>query len=314
MSTDLLGALPSGTFALELGPSARALLGKRKAEDDGLVGLRYKFKPVSVQPETPGALEYASTGRVLAFDVSSGGHQVFDIREEPSKARECALVWDEQRRTFVLHSLPTTLVPTVNRTLSSSWPEGRVPEPSLAKDEQPPRAAKKARVSAASPPADAAPSGRAPRSSVAGKGVARKQLPNSVLPEPVAASKPKAKRAAPAKKTKAAAAPKPKAAPKKRGAAANSKAAVVPASKVKSEEFIEDSDDDAGDDDGMDEFANMLGEAVEQAAGASTALAGYDDDDDDDDDVEEDDDDELGGAHFAGYQPDEADGADVEWI
>ncbi|KAL1412937.1 hypothetical protein Q8F55_000686 [Vanrija albida] len=297
MATDLLGSLPTGTFALELAPSARALLGKRRAppnDDDELLALRYKFKPVSVAPETPGALDYANTGRVLAFDLPSGGHQVFDIREEASKARECALVWDEQRSTFVLHSLPTTLNLAVNRTLSPAWPEGRVPAPSLA-PESPPRA-KKPR----------APSPR-PEASAAAAAAVRKQLPNSVLP--AAPAKPKR---APAKKKAAApkASPaKPKAAPKKRGGKAAA-AAAVPASKVKSEEFIEDSDDDAGDDDGMDEFANMLGEAVEQAA--STKLAGYDDDDDDDD-VEEDEDDELGGAHFAGYQP-TAEADDVEWI
>jgi len=84
-------------------------------------------------------------------------------------------------------------------------------------------------------------------------------------------------------------APKAKTAPKKKAAA--KAAAPPPAAKIKSVEIINDSDED----DGMDAFANVLGQAVEEA---DAPLPGYDDDDEEEEDDEED---ELGRAPFAGY-------------
>jgi len=98
-----------------------------------------------------------------------------------------------------------------------------------------------------------------------------------------------AKKAAPKKAAPKKAATKKTAAKKKATAKA---APPPPAAKIKCVEIIEDSDED----DGMDEFANLLGQAVEEAE----PLPGYEDDDDEEE--EEDEDDELGGAQFAGYR------------
>lgn len=262
---------------------------------------------------------------MLSFDLPTGGSQVFDVREETSKARECVLVWDEGSQvrhlgfcppapadnfqSFVLHALPSTLHLTQNRTLSAQRTAGssqvsRAATPRQATPADDEDEFEQVDVDVPAPPQPLPPPPPAPattaRARVGGKGIARKALPAGVAAitatEPPAPAKkkkaaPKKAAAAAPKTTKAKAAPK-KTTPKKKAAAQQ-----PPASKIKSVEIIEDSDDD------MDEFADMLGAAVEQA-GATTELPGYDDDDED----EEEEDDELGGAQFAGYNRREWDG------
>lgn len=113
------------------------------------------------------------------------------------------------------------------------------------------------------------------------KAVPWEELPSGVRP----AAAPKKKAPAKAKKPPAKTAAK-KAAPKK-GA---KKAAPPPTAKVKSVEIIEDSDEG---DDGLDEFADMLGAAIEEEQ--------YDEEEEEEEEGEEEEDDELGGAHYAGY-------------
>ncbi|RSH88151.1 uncharacterized protein EHS24_000678 [Apiotrichum porosum] len=313
---DPLSSMPNGTYPLRFAPSgANALAGKRARSDD-VVAFRYAFKPASVTSSTPGALEPSGSGRVLSFDLPTGGSQVFDVREETSKARECVLVWDEGSQSFVLHALPSTLHLTQNRTLSAQRTAGssqvsRAATPRQATPADDEDEFEQVDVDVPAPPQPLPPPPPAPattaRARVGGKGIARKALPAGVAAitatEPPAPAKkkkaaPKKAAAAAPKTTKAKAAPK-KTTPKKKAAAQQ-----PPASKIKSVEIIEDSDDD------MDEFADMLGAAVEQA-GATTELPGYDDDDEDEEEEEEDD--ELGGAQFAGYNRQGAE-EDVEWI
>ncbi|CAK9784977.1 hypothetical protein CC85DRAFT_314424 [Cutaneotrichosporon oleaginosum] len=277
MSTaDPLIALPDGTFPLKFADSARdALRGKKRPHDD-VVALKYAFKPASVAADTPGVLEPAPSGvtggRVLSFDLSSGQSQVFDVREESSKPRECVLVWNEDQQTFTLHALPSTLHLTQNRTLSAQRVNGAFP---------------------AAEPSAPPPAKKAKRAPTAGKSVARKQVPSAADLDPVLPSSEAPKKG---KATKKKAAPK-KAAPKKAAAKKKGQAPVSsPAQgKIKSVEIIEDSDDD------LDEFADMLGDAMEAAES------------EEEDEVEEEDDDELGGAQYAGYAAADAEG-DEEWI
>jgi len=61
------------------------------------------FKPASITSQTSGTLEPSpstSGGRIVAFDAISGS-QVFDVREEQSKSRECAIVWDEGQQVRI---------------------------------------------------------------------------------------------------------------------------------------------------------------------------------------------------------------------
>ncbi|GMK57201.1 hypothetical protein CspeluHIS016_0400350 [Cutaneotrichosporon spelunceum] len=273
-AADPLIVLPEGTFGLEFADSARDVLGGKKRPHDDVVALKYAFKPASVTSETAGVLEPAPSGatgsRVLSFDQANGSSQVFDVREEAGKTRECVLVWDEDRQTFTLHALPSTLHLTLNRTLSGQRKDGAFP--TAASEESPPK--KK-------------------RATTAGKGIARKQLPSAADLDPVLPSSEAPKKGV-AKKKKAAPkkAPAKKAAGKKKAAPASSPAA----GKIKSVEIIEDSDDD------LDEFADMLGDAMDEAMGEEEEF-----------EVEEDDDDELGGAQYAGYAGAQAEG-DEEWI
>ncbi|BEI86298.1 hypothetical protein CcaverHIS002_0605850 [Cutaneotrichosporon cavernicola] len=271
MSTaDPLIVLSEGTFDLEFADSARDVLRGEKRPHDDVVALKYAFKPASVTSETAGVLEPAPSGatgaHVLSFDQANGSSQVFDVREEAGKVRECVLVWDEDRQTFTLHALPSTLHLTLNRTLSGLRKDGAFP------------------VAEAPPP-------KKKRATTAGKGIARKQLPSAADLDPVLPSIEAPKKAVAKKKAAAKKAPVKKAAAKKKAAPASSPSV----GKIKSVEIIEDSDDD------LDEFADMLGDAMHEAMS------------DEEFEVEEDDDDELGGAQYAGYGGAEAEG-DEEWI
>ena len=84
--------------------------------------------------------------RMLISYRQSGGQQVFDAREESSKTKECALIWDEESQvsiatqavpylisstmqSFPLHLLSTTLNLTLNRNASNAT---RVPNTAAA--------------------------------------------------------------------------------------------------------------------------------------------------------------------------------------
>ncbi|WWD18390.1 hypothetical protein CI109_102840 [Kwoniella shandongensis] len=118
-----LAELPKGTFPLVFSAGLNNQLGigkKRKKEaDEEPIAIRYTFKPASVNQDTPGVYQGRSTGGQVTFDTSNG-RQVFDVREEASKPRECVLVYDEEAQSFTLHPLPSTLHLTLNRTASSS--------------------------------------------------------------------------------------------------------------------------------------------------------------------------------------------------
>lgn len=244
------------------------------------------------------------------------GYQVFDIREETAKSRECVLVWDGEREVssfflgfipsstlpwcalaaddqcYVLHALPTTWHLTQNRTLSAQRSEGpfaRPPSPPPAV----PAKRKPAQTGALPSAATVDVPKRAKKAAKPKKAAAPKAPP---APKPAAAPKlPTTKKAA-----------APKKAPAKKAAAKGKQATP---SKVKSAEYIEDSSpepeptsemqDDGGMDD-MDEFEDMLGKAMEEEG-----------EEDEEEEFEEDEDDELGGAQLGagGYGND-----DVEYI
>jgi hypothetical protein len=280
------------------------------------------FKPASITPSTPGSLNIDPSGsRQLAFETPSGGEQVFDAKEETGRSRECVLLWDETTSTFTLHALPTTLVLTLNRSLSSTSRKVPAKAASVASSSSSasvPLATKRAGGSSvveealpkkrsrpsevvpppppvpAPAPAPMAPSGRAMKG---GKSLPRKTLPaHAPLPpvEPVRKAKAPAKGrgGAQARGGKAAGT---SAAGKRGGKAAA--AAAAPKGKFKSAEIIEDSDDEDVDADGgnemADEFARMVGESL--AAAPSTEAEG-----EDEEEYEEEDDDEgeLGGARL----------------
>lgn len=87
--------------------------------------MRYAFKPASVTHTTPGTY-YPSQGSStsqpaqVVFDVKNGS-QVFDVREETMKGRECVMIFNEENNTFELHPLSTTLHLTVNRNASHTY-------------------------------------------------------------------------------------------------------------------------------------------------------------------------------------------------
>ncbi|OCF41485.1 hypothetical protein I317_04688 [Kwoniella heveanensis CBS 569] len=128
--------IPAGDY--DLNPSS-ALLSewgvtkKRRRDADQLVALRYAFKPASVAQDTPGTYYpdagIGSNGQVV-FDVNGGSQQVFDVREEHGKGRECVLIFDEDTQSFTLHTLPSTLHLTLNR--SASAPNARRPPSTIS--------------------------------------------------------------------------------------------------------------------------------------------------------------------------------------
>ncbi|KAK4683569.1 hypothetical protein P7C73_g6674, partial [Tremellales sp. Uapishka_1] len=251
---------------------------KRKRETDQLVAFRYAFKPGSITPSTPGTLTTdASKNHLMSFDLPSGGQQVFDAREDTSKSRECALIWDAGTQSFILHLLPTTLSLSLNRTLSST-----------------------SRRTAAAAAADSPSNEELSNSS----GELRHQV-SSVLGEDDHDDTPKSKKSRPSQVPTPT--PRPaqsgKSLPRKTPAALPSVSKKAPkkkppptTGKYKSVEIIDDSDEGAGEEE-EDEFAKMMGETL-AAEILQAKNEAYDDEEEDDEEEDEDEDDELGGARL----------------
>ncbi|WVF69372.1 hypothetical protein IAT40_004148 [Kwoniella sp. CBS 6097] len=121
-----MAAIQPGEYDLNLSSALSAEWGlskKRRRDEDQLVALRYAFKPASVTQDTPGTYYpdagVGSNGQVV-FDAQGGNQQVFDVREEHGKGRECVLVFDDETQAFTLHTVPSTLHLTLNRSASAS--------------------------------------------------------------------------------------------------------------------------------------------------------------------------------------------------
>ncbi|WWD04765.1 hypothetical protein V865_002836 [Kwoniella europaea PYCC6329] len=323
--------VPSGTYPVQFSPSINAQLGvqskKRRRDENELIAFKYAFKPASITQNTPGQYQVSSgiggNGQVV-FDTNTGIQQVFDVREEHSKARECVLVWDEETKSFTLHALPSTLHLTLNRSTSrnkapsvtSSTSSKSIP---LAKSGTQPqndeedgtesvdttqtqeeaealRPKKKARPSAAqtqvAPPI-------VTRQTKSGKGLPRKK-PLESAPIPMLSSSASTSTSAKAKKSTTKKA--------KAGTGANGKGrgkkgsgvVVEPPTptKYKSSEYIEDSDEEIlasesnnppAEEEEIDEFANLLGQSLAQ---------GDEYDEEEEESEEEEEDEELGGARL----------------
>ncbi|OCF55019.1 hypothetical protein L486_07675 [Kwoniella mangroviensis CBS 10435] len=326
--------VPSGTYPVHFSPSINAQLGvhekKRRRDENELIAFKYAFKPASITQNTPGQYQVSSgiggNGQVV-FDTNTGIQQVFDVREEHSKARECVLVWDDETKSFTLHALPSTLHLTLNRSTSrnkapsvtSSTSSKSIPlaksstQPQNDEDDdmksvdttqtqeeaETPRPKKKARPSAAqtqvAPPV-------VTRQTKSGKGLPRKK-PLESAPIPMLSSSASTSTSAKAKKTttkkaKAGAG----ATGKGRGKNEGSGVVVEPPTptKYKSSEYIEDSDEEIlasesnnppAEEEEIDEFANLLGQSLAQADE-------YDEDQEDEESEEEEEDEELGGARL----------------
>ncbi|WRT67694.1 uncharacterized protein IL334_004666 [Kwoniella shivajii] len=111
--------IPKGTFPLSFSSSLSSQWGnkKRRRDENEIVAFRYNFKPGSVNEQTPGRYDISAgigNGGEVVFDTS-GGQQVFDVREESSKPRECVLIYNDETKSFTLHPLPSTLHLTLNR-------------------------------------------------------------------------------------------------------------------------------------------------------------------------------------------------------
>ncbi|EIW73673.1 hypothetical protein TREMEDRAFT_59846 [Tremella mesenterica DSM 1558] len=322
-ATPLAGFPYSGSFSIQLAGSLNPL--KRSREEDELVSLRYPFKPSSIQPKTQGNLEYTPQGRRGVLRPRNAPQQVFDVREEENKARECVLIYDPATNGFTLHALPTTLHMTLNRSpstnslqlalppvrrpsdastssstsvpLAQGWPANRGERNSNSSQE-------KYEVSSmVGPDTPALPAAKRPRVSepaptptrpkTGGKTIKLAQLLEPPKPEP----KPKAKA-------------KPKAEPKprtKKPSAAVPKKPPTPI-KVKSVEVIEDSDEEfeeVGADDGDDEFARLVEQSLAQGAD--------EEDEEEESSEEEEEDDGLGGARLVIRHADYNHGRS-EWI
>ncbi|KAK8858502.1 hypothetical protein IAR55_002729 [Kwoniella newhampshirensis] len=120
-ASETLTELPKGTFPLvfSAGLNQQLGVGKRRREEDQLLAFRYNFKPASVTRDTPGVYQSHSSGGRVTFDTSNG-RQVFEVREEASRPRECVLIYDEATQSFTLHPLPSTLHLTLDRNASAS--------------------------------------------------------------------------------------------------------------------------------------------------------------------------------------------------
>ena len=215
-------------------------------------------------------------------------------------------------QTFTLHAVPTTLHLTLNRSLSgkdqplasrrrsqsSSNSSSSVP---LARhratgggDADSQSSNEKNEVSSIVGPSPAAPKRSKPsaagRATTGGKSTPRKTIPLA-KPDPSPTPKPKAA-------AKAKAAPKAKVKETKKGGGRGKPPPppVQISGKVKSAEFIEDSDEEYGVEEEEDEFAKLVGESLAQDDNAAPPQ----DESDEDDDEDEDEDDELGGARLVG--------------
>ncbi|WVQ72829.1 hypothetical protein IAR50_002390 [Cryptococcus sp. DSM 104548] len=368
----MASGIPPGEYELDLS----AFSNKR----DQFVAFRYGFKPASITPTTQGLYLPTSTsgdGQVV-FDVPNG-KQVFDVRpEEGSKGRgkECVMIWDEAAQTFELHPLDTSLTLNLNRaasnnyatsttgstTSSASFPLSGLPHPSAsagggAELQMGDDVDAEGELEEVDVEDDVKVRGKGhkaeisvpePKGKKTGKG-AKGKKPLESAPIPIIGST-----RAPTK-GKAKAAPKSKATPTK-GKASKAKgkgkgAGDTPRGKIKSAEYIQDSDEELGPsqsvsqtrspvpdksnaddtqdfDDGMDEFANLLGASLaegefgdadgEEFEEVPPVQQGYEQypeyayDDEDDDEESESEDDELGGARLVVRQNAQED--ESEWI
>jgi len=275
--------------------------------------------------------ECNSSKKDLIRRVIAGPEKKQTKREEPSKPRECVLVWDDTTESFTLHPLPTTLHLTLNRALSKSKiPSSKAPsETSSSSSVSVPLAKRKAQDEEFHAQSQFQSHSRSSTGGSASAGAptvvlgeeitpkAKKSRGSEVSISPIASTS--ASRASKGGKSlprKTPAATKPKApSPKKTAKKANAKstkgpkakAAPQPRGKVKSAEIIEDSDvDDDGEDEGdggAEGEGDGDGEGEEEdifAKMVGESLAAEDEEDDDDDEGEEEDDEEneLGGARL----------------
>ncbi|WWC88766.1 uncharacterized protein L201_003679 [Kwoniella dendrophila CBS 6074] len=331
-----MSEIPQGTYPLQFSSSINSQWGiggpskKRRRDEEELVAFRYAFKPASITQNTPGTYNISAgignNGQVV-FDTNTGIQQSFDVREEHSKARECVLIYNEVTKSFTLHTLPSTLHLTLNRSTSSrakaasvtsSTSSKSIPLSKLSRDieddelddsgsrlkeeneeETTPRPKKKSRPSVVD-------DGIETRPTKGGKGLPRKK-PLESAPIPILST---TSTTSFGPKTKGVKAKAGKANTKSTTTKGKGKKSTVAATqehdtstKFKSSEFIEDSDEEIANSESnipeeeaeeeIDEFANLLGESLAQADN-------YDDNDEESEEEEEEDDDDggLGGARL----------------
>ncbi|ADV21774.1 hypothetical protein I305_01811 [Cryptococcus gattii E566] len=117
MSVKTAPSVPRGTYNLDLSCLNHP--------EDELIAMRYAFKPASVTHTTSGTY-YPSQGSSssqpvqVVFDIKNGS-QVFDVREETTKGRECVMIFNEENNAFELYPLSTTLHLTLNRNASHTY-------------------------------------------------------------------------------------------------------------------------------------------------------------------------------------------------
>ncbi|WVW84561.1 hypothetical protein I302_106595 [Kwoniella bestiolae CBS 10118] len=302
--------IPPGTYPIQLSSSINPQPKKRRRDEGEIVAFKYAFKPASITQNTPGQYNVSSgiggNGQ-LVFDTNTGIQQVFDVREEHNKARECVLVWDDEAKSFTLHALPSTLHLTLNRStsrnkapsVSSSTSSKSIPlaksntkpqddeddekESPNREEAETPRPKKKSR------PSQAVEN----RQTKGGKGMPSKK-PLESAPIPLLSSS--TGTTAKTKSTKKGTTKKPTAA---RGKGKKAVVELSTPTKFKSSEYIEDSDEEiaasesnAPQEEEVDEFANLLGESLAQGEE-------YDEDEEEDEESEEEEEDEgLGGARL----------------
>ncbi|KAK1925582.1 RNA polymerase II transcription elongation factor-domain-containing protein [Papiliotrema laurentii] len=325
----------SGSYPVTLSPGLFPSTAKKRKRDEGeMIALKYAFKPGSMSSSTETVITSSSHGsKTLRADTASHGTQVFDMREEQSKARECVLIYDETTNTFSLHALPTTIHLTLDRTASSTSGRTRPshsesPSASSTSSSSQPLAQKHRPEDTTTRPSTSRPTSqnKKPRQSEVAlpdrptKG--GKALPPRPPPPSSAASPPKPTPAAPAPapasgkgKGKNGAKKPPPPTKKSTTKKATPKAPIVPQGKYKSAEIIEDSDDeyDLGsatakgtasqpptvEVEEEDEFAKMLAEGLSEQQQQQQAYDDDEDEDDEDEEEDDEDDDELGGARLA---------------
>ncbi|AFR95060.2 hypothetical protein C343_03150 [Cryptococcus neoformans C23] len=396
MSVKMAPSAPHGTYNLDLS--------SLNHKEDELIAMRYAFKPASVTHATPGTY-YPSQGSStnqsvqVVFDVKNGS-QVFDVREETVKGREYVMIFNEGNNTFELHPLSTTLHLTLNRNASHTYAASTSSTTSSSSvplaanilhtaQEEPPeisnraedegtgdgmlRLTKRARTAVVektgrdkgtSPPHEDLKSLKGNRGVGKGGKSLLRNKPLESAPIPVISSA-RTRSITTNVKNKSGKGKTTGAKSKAKG----KKAEITSHSKVKSAEYIEDSDEEIGvseevqlpassarklrargketreqaeeeeeeEEDGMDEFANLLGQSLaeggdyndadaegedefeevltqqlQQQYTQSDAALGYDDEDDDESESE-DEDDELGGARLVVRQSGVMDDGS-EWI
>ncbi|ORY31374.1 hypothetical protein BCR39DRAFT_558163 [Naematelia encephala] len=333
MSTSSLPS--SGSFPVD----TSALFGKKSKSKDEVISFRYAFKPASITSATPAVLTTESGSRRLIYEMQNGSRQVFDVREETCKPRECVLIYNEVDQTFSLRALPTTLHLTLNRSLStatrpagppsiaSSSSSGSVPLSKRKHTDISESSNTTAKIEAESEtahrPKKARPSQVRPAAPTPQK-VSRKTLPATSTTTSSSAIKAKESKSVGGKKGQT----------------------KQPVGKYKSAEIIEDSDEEAGDltimdkdkdkdkeeigvgdedvgvgvggdgdeveeEEDEDDFARLLGD--EMAADEAAA----DDDSDDEDEEDDEEDMGLGGARYISRKqtaPQEDLNGDSEWL